>query len=733
LAGLPPEEAWTRLRAQFVAAFAAVEARDFDQLDELEFLRHGQALVTKSLAVYFPAEFVPIYSGEHLRHYIRLFGSEPEQAAAAWRLNRQLWRLIADHPVLGGWQPLEVMRFLYDQGFAPATVGETVWKIAPGERARLWDACRDGGFICIGWQEIGDLAQHPTEADLQARLREVYPDAGAAHLTRLARDLLRFRDLPPGARVLANRGQSQVLAVGTVTSDGYRYVPEEEFPNRVGVEWDTTYAQELETPQAAWTSTFAPVSQQLWASIRRNRGGQPTSETPDLSEVVTRVGDVLDRKGQVILHGPPGTGKTRLALDVALALNGNPAALTAARETRADQVRQMLDPPVTSGQSVWLFVANPKQWSWGLLQKQGTVRYRRGRIDGNYERMRPGDLVVGYEATPVKKVIALSRITSVDLAANEPVELQWVKAIDGPTYDEWRSDPILSASEPALHRMQGTAFRLTTEEAALILGDEAPSGADNDVSTVSLVTFHPSYGYEDFVESFKPTPSAGGGLSLRLTDGFFLRVCAAAAKHRDRTYLLIIDEINRADLPRVLGELVTLLEPDKRDVPVVLPVSGRIFRIPPNVKIIGTMNTADRSVAHLDAAVRRRFGFVAVPPDPSVLSAAVGAVDLGRLLDAINERIAVHLDADHALGHSFFLRNDAPLATEADVLTAFYDEVIPLLEDYVIGDHELLATLLGGELVNARTGQVAAMSAEDLLAVLAKEFRVGLTDDVPEA
>nr|MDT0667934.1 AAA family ATPase [Micromonospora sp. DSM 115978] len=124
---------------------------------------------------------------------------------------------------------------------------------------------------------------------------------------------------------------------------------------------------------------------------------------------------------------------------------------------------------------------------------------------------------------------------------------------------------------------------------------------------VSMVTFHPSYGYEDFVEGFKPVPSSGGGLTLERADGVFMRLCRQAATAPDRWFLLVIDEINRGDLPRVLGDVVTLLERDKRDLPVRLPVSGRSFAVPSNVLVIGTMNTADRSIGHIDAAIRRRF------------------------------------------------------------------------------------------------------------------------------
>jgi 5-methylcytosine-specific restriction enzyme B len=240
---------------------------------------------------------------------------------------------------------------------------------------------------------------------------------------------------------------------------------------------------------------------------------------------------------------------------------------------------------------------------------------------------------------------------------------------------------------------------------------------------VTNSTFHPSYGYEDFVEGYRPTGS-GNGLELELTSGLFLNVCKQARKDPQHNHVLVIDEINRADLARVLGELITYLERDKRDVEFVLPTSRKKFSVPRNVYIIGTMNTADRSVAHLDAAIRRRFEFQEMRTDHDVVAGEVGPLDLRMLLETMNSRIREHLGPDFEIGHSYFLLDDKPLDNEQHVHAAFFHEVVPLLEDYTINDQRLLAEILGKALDSKPD-----TSPEDLLTVLSQEFRAEADTD----
>lgn len=164
-------------------------------------------------------------------------------------------------------------------------------------------------------------------------------------------------------------------------------------------------------------------------------------------------------------------------------------------------------------------------------------------------------------------------------------------------------------------------------------------------------------------------------------------------------HVLIIDEINRGNVSAIFGELITLLEEDKREgnpehTEVKLPYSGDNFSVPNNVYIIGTMNTADRSVEALDTALRRRFSFVEMQPKPDILS-KVGEVDLRKLLKTINQRIELLIDKDHQIGHSYFIG----IQNIVDLQRTFKDKIIPLLEEYFYGDFGKIGLVLGEEFI----------------------------------
>ncbi|WP_063006192.1 hypothetical protein [Nocardia salmonicida] len=257
------EAGWKRLRGQFVTAFEAVSREAFDELDDLNALRSGQSLVTKSLATYFPQHFLPIFSGSHLRSFIERLGGTPERGATSWRANRQLRALVEQFPELSAWEPHELMQFLYDY-FDPRERGRAIWKIAPGEQEKYWQDCLNGNYICVGWDELGDLSHYTSDTELKDAFTALWPTGTISS----AKNLLAYRDLEPGDQIVANHGMSTVLAIGTVTG-GYRFDDSrEDCKHVVPVNWDTGYARRLDTPQG-WRRTIVKVKDSLFAELTK--------------------------------------------------------------------------------------------------------------------------------------------------------------------------------------------------------------------------------------------------------------------------------------------------------------------------------------------------------------------------------------------------------------------------------------------------------------------------------
>ena len=214
---------------------------------------------------------------------------------------------------------------------------------------------------------------------------------------------------------------------------------------------------------------------------------------------------------------------------------------------------------------------------------------------------------------------------------------------------------------------------------------------------IEFITFHQSYGYEEFVEGLRPDPSEDGqsGLRLEATPGVLKRIADRARKDRESPYVLVIDEINRANVSKVLGELITLLEEDKREgaeheVAVTLPHSGEPFTLPANLHILGTMNTADRSIALIDTALRRRFEFDEMAPEPKLLK-VVDGIDLREVLKVINDRLEYLIDRDHLIGHAWLMN----AGTRAEVDRIMRRKIIPLIAEYFYEDWRKVRAVLG--------------------------------------
>ena len=211
---------------------------------------------------------------------------------------------------------------------------------------------------------------------------------------------------------------------------------------------------------------------------------------------------------------------------------------------------------------------------------------------------------------------------------------------------------------------------------------------------IKFITFHQSYGYEDFIEGIRPyLKEESKDLKYTLHSGIFKDMCKRAKNDKENNYVLVIDEINRGNISKIFGELISLIESSKREgekeeMEVILPYSKEKFTIPKNLYIIGTMNTADRSIALLDIALRRRFNFIEIMPEYNVLK-EVEDIKVDLLLSSINEKIEFLLDREHTIGHSYFLN----ISTFEELVKVFKNSIIPLLQEYFYDDFEKIKTI----------------------------------------
>jgi 5-methylcytosine-specific restriction protein B len=529
----------------------------------------------------FPEKLDDYHNARWQRHHLVRVLEEPPPQDGLYVCAGRFVRLAAEL----GWPMNHLTSALNERDGNPIRY----WRLGTrlGEGPFIWPAMRDGSYAAIGWDALGDLSKiaegEQVRESVRSLLEQEYP-GDARTLSRKAGEIRDFIDrMQVGDVIVAADGQ-RVLGLGRVTGP-YRYEDTEPTgaPHRRAVQWSSTAEWSLPTTEGLRT-TFFPIGRHINNILeieRRLLDGDTTSAprarpaTPTLllrlDGVPGRLQAILERKGQAILFGPPGTGKTYWA-----------------RRTARD------------------------------LAAIGAFGRR-------------------FE----------------DLSAGERNEVEG------------------------------------TEQAA---------------GLVQWCTFHPTYGYEDFIEGFRPEQGAAGQLVFERRAGIFKTICDLAERTPDRKFVLVIDEINRGDIPRIFGELLTLLERDKRGLKLNLPLSGNSFAVPANVYLIGTMNTADRSIALLDTALRRRFGFVELMPDASVLSGtSAGGVPLGPWLAALNDRLRTHLGRDARnlqVGHAYLLEDGRPVTDFAQFVRVLAEDLVPLLEEYCYEDYGALARILGPGLVD---------------------------------
>ncbi len=351
----------------------------------------------------------------------------------------------------------------------------------------------------------------------------------------------------------------------------------------------------------------------------------------------------------IIYYGPPGTGKTYLLQNM---------------------MSNYIDYQVTDQQIINAYTANTQDWILiSLIMIQ------------NHGKMKPSEVQARIDSLALgKRVNVTSVLEAHSMNASLPDMLRKTPSIFFNCDSEcWYVSRI------KIHQCMPNFF------------ERFLSSSDVE-RRYAFVTFHQSFSYEDFVEGIRPEYiEATNTIDYSPKAGIFKEICKKASLHPEKEYAIFIDEINRGNISEIFGELISLIEVDKRqnmenELSVTLPYSKETFVVPQNLNIFGTMNSADRSVGSIDIALRRRFKFIPINPNSKALADElilnhvdpynVDGINMIKLFDVLNSRLELLLDRNHMLGQAMFMS----IRNASDIIRVLLEKIVPLLEEYFFND-----------------------------------------------
>lgn len=391
------------------------------------------------------------------------------------------------------------------------------------------------------------------------------------------------------------------------------------------------------------------------------------------SEMITMSKNLIKPSLNQILYGPPGTGKTYHTINKALEIIGENI-----DDKNRDEIKKLFDEKVASGQI--LFTTFHQS-----LCYEDFIEGIKPILDDNDEQ---SQVRYKIEDGIFKQLVDKANIGNIEQTSSIDNAIEQFKQL----CSEQKVELKTSTNKPFQVQYHGnTTFRIYPENT---IHDNFNESNGYPVSISQVIEY---IGTSDLKRAYNWSYVRAIGDYLKSEYHLNASPNTATAK---QNFVLIIDEINRGNVSQIFGELITLIEDDKRlgnkeALKVTLPYSKVPFGVPNNLYIIGTMNTADRSVEALDTALRRRFSFTEMLPDPKLLDTALNignqTINLAQILSTINERIEVLLDRDHQIGHSYFIN----VKNELDLCDAFNNKIIPLLQEYFFNDYAKIGLVLG--------------------------------------
>lgn len=535
------------------------------------------------------------------------------------------------------------------------------WLYAPGENANKWDEFYTKGIMCISWDELGDLRKLGDKDEIVKEIQKVYKTESASYNNALAN--LEFRDIIQiGDIIIPKKGRQEYLGYGIVGSEYYFDEKVNDYKSRRKVNW---------VKSGVWTAPKADIVLKTLTDI---------TKYPDYVEELRKLigiemeeqrSSTLNKISPInqILYGPPGTGKTYKLKDQYFSKYTT-------KETSLTSEQHFKN--IVSECSWWQVIAL-------ALLELGTSSKVADIMNNRWVKKKS-------EMSDAKNIrpIMWSSLQSHTIQTSETVGVKQRQ----PPY-------IFNKKNESYWEILVDEVKEQTPELYDVIDsvENFNPSSDKEIKRYVFTTFHQSYSYEDFIEGIKPIMSEdelAGSIGYSIESGIFKELCQRAASDPENQYAIFIDEINRGNVSAIFGELITLIEIDKRKnginpMSVTLPYSKKLFSVPSNVDIIGTMNTADRSVEALDTALRRRFSFEEMMPKPALLKETIEGISIEKLLSTLNERIEVLVDRDHTIGHAFFI-NDTTLD---NLRSTFANKVIPLLQEYFYGDYSKMEMVIG--------------------------------------
>lgn len=743
------EAAWDAVRGGFVEALARAEAGEWEEIDRIPALRGGPALLAKVLHLYFPEEMLPVYSHAHLSGFLEALG-EPRRSfdsLGTVSLNRRLHDGLRACGELRGWSTKEMERLLYASdlypfdaddrasaigdvpGFVAATI-ERYGEAGIEARREAEDQARallDGAGGRMGEEQLRELfrcfnADSHLGKRYQTRFSPAFVGAtanrlaenlgavnewtgrlwsgGEEEILEAAGELLADRKLLPSSgtsypTMLMYLGSPERFAVWLQSTDrGLRRLRPDYRPERspgAGRLDDylafcavaTDFMRDHELPPELLDAVLAAAGREPDEAPSPAEPGdakawifqanpdvfdidRAVSEEPEMSWVVRQYPKVVHAGDRVYLWR---SGSEAGVIAVATVL------------TDPEELPGIGDSP---------YLLKPD----ALAKPEPRVQLRIDRVVS--DPVRRTELL----EHPVLKdlgVIAFANATNFEVTAEQDAALRGL--IDSTAV--LTIPPVRAGLAEGLHLPQGFLeglVEMLTEKRQVIFYGSPGTGKTRialdlaeeltrDGGSTEIVQFHPSYAYEDFVGGFRPLEDgSAAGVRYARVDGPLREIARAAAADPAHPHVLIVDEINRGNIPKIFGELLFLLEYRRHSVRLQYWPDER-FSLPDNLFLIGTMNTADRSIALVDAALRRRFYFVEfsplAPPVRDVLRAWLGEHGLDEepalLLDCLNREIGAE---EFAIGPSYFLTADG-VAPNLERIWA--REIMPLLHEHYYG------------------------------------------------